>query len=110
MHRRSTTHEAGKRVWGRIRQSKPFLAGSLTRTKNRGGHSTGRWVQEGPLHEATRLTWKEAHNTRTLAIPRARRAEVAPWVNGRKRLKELIQQLSQAQRACLLSRNRRSTR
>ena len=110
MHRRSTTNEAGKRVLRRIRRITPFLEGSLTSTKKRCGHPTCRCVHEGPLHEATLLTWKEANNTRTLSIHRGLREEVARWVKETKQLTQLIHQMSHAQRAFLISRKRSITR
>ncbi|MBI3300860.1 MAG: hypothetical protein HYZ72_02100 [Deltaproteobacteria bacterium] len=110
MSRRATTNNAGKQVLGRIRQIKPFVEGSRTTTKKRCGHPRCRCAQEGPLHQATLLTWKEGHKTRTLYIPRELREEVATWVAQTKLLKRLIHQMSQAPREFLSSRKQRTKR
>jgi hypothetical protein len=47
------------------------------------------------------LTWKERGTTRTLHVPIALREEVAAWVEEGKRLKQLIHEMSAAQRAFL---------
>lgn len=110
MLRSRHTTPAGQRILARLRTMGPFLEGSLTITTKRCGRPTCRCVTEGPLHEAALLTWKEQGKTRTLHVPIALREEVAAWVEEGKRLKQLIHEMSAAQRAFLMVLRRRRAR
>jgi hypothetical protein len=52
------------------------------------------------------LTWKEGGRTRTLHVPSELRQEVARWVKEGKLLKDLIGQMSSAQRELLISKRK----
>jgi hypothetical protein len=97
----SRTTATGERILARLRRIGPFLEGSLTITTRRCGKPTCRCVEAGPIHEAALLTWKEQGRTRTLHVPLTLREEVAAWVDEGKRLKQLIHEMSAAQRAFL---------
>lgn len=95
---RPATNAVGRRLLAQIRRIGPLLEGSLSLTTKRCGNPQCRCAQQGPLHQATLLTWKENHQTRTLYVPSAWREQVAAWVQEARRLKRLTQQLSEAQR------------
>ncbi len=107
MSRPLPTSPAGRRVLARLRTIGPFLQGSLTVTTKRCGRPTCRCAAEGPLHETALLTWKDGGTSHTLHVPLALRAEVTAWVNEAKRLRQLIHQMSTAQRAFLIAQRRR---
>lgn len=97
------TSPAGQRLLARLRTIRPFLEGSLTITTKRCGRPTCRCAVQGPLHEAALLTWKEGGTTRTLHVPVPLREEVTAWVEEAKRLKRLMHEMSEAQRAFLIA-------
>jgi hypothetical protein len=92
------TNMQGRQALERIRKIKPFLHASLNITKKRCGNPGCRCAQEGPIHEAALLTWKEEKRTRTLYVPIELRQEVETWVQEGKLLKRLVTEMSQAQR------------
>jgi len=100
------TNERGKIALERLRKIKPFIQASLTITKKRCGNPKCRCAQEGPLHEAALLTWKEENRTRTLYVPVELRQEVEEWVQEGKLLKRLVAEVSQAQREFLTSKKK----
>jgi hypothetical protein len=100
------TNERGKIALERLRKIKPFIQASLTITKKRCGNPKCRCAQEGPLHEAALLTWKEKNRTRTLYVPVELRQEVEEWVQEGKLLKRLVAEVSQAQREFLTSKKK----
>ncbi len=104
---RPTTNAAGRRLLARIRRIGPLLEGSFTITTKRCGNRKCRCAQQGPLHEAALLTWKESNKTRTLFVPRAWREPVAEWVQEAQRLKGLIHELSEAQRQFFLAQKKK---
>jgi len=106
MARPRNTSPAGQRILARLRTLGPFLEGSLTVSTKRCGRSTCRCATEGPLHETALLTWKEDGTTRTLHVPIALREDVAAWVEEARRLKQLRQEMSVAQRAFLIAQRR----
>jgi len=97
------TSDDGRRILDEISHIGPFLQGSLTTTRKRCGRLTCRCATEGPIHPTTLLTWKEGidNRTRTLHIPAHLRDEVQKWVDEGKRLRQLIADMSAAQRDCL---------
>jgi hypothetical protein len=101
------TNAQGKAVLQHIRKIKPFLQASLTITYKRCGNPRCRCATHGPIHEVALLTWKENSKTRTLYVPTKYREEVAKWVEEGKRLKQLMFQMSQAQREFLISKKSR---
>jgi hypothetical protein len=106
MTRHPMTNERGKTALERLRKIKPFVQASLTVTKKRCGNPRCRCAQEGPLHEAALLTWKEENRTRTLYVPKELRQEVERWVQEGKLLKRLVAEVSQAQREFLSSKKK----
>lgn len=106
MARPLMTNERGKLALESLRKIKPFIQASLTITKKRCGNPKCRCAQEGPLHEAALLTWKEGNRTRTLYVPVKLRQEVEKWVQEGKLLKRLAAEVSQAQREFLTSKKK----
>jgi hypothetical protein len=100
------TNKQGKQALERIRKIKPFVQASLSLTKKRCSNPRCRCAQEGPLHEAALLTWKEENRTRTLYVPIELRQEVERWVQEGKLLKRLVGEVSQAQREFLTSKKK----
>jgi hypothetical protein len=100
------TSDKGKSILAQIRKIKPFVQASLTICQRRCGKRTCRCAQEGPIHEAALLTWKEGQQTRTIHVPADLRQEVARWVEEGKRLRSLMGEMSQAQRELLISKKR----
>lgn len=74
------------------------------------GNPRCRCAVEGPIHEATLLTWKEGNRTRTMYVPAGLREEVARCVEEGRLLKRLIAEMSEAQRAFLGGKRRSSRR
>jgi hypothetical protein len=101
----------GRKTLEDLRKIGPFLPASLTITLRKCGRPTCRCAQEGPIHEAALLTWKDGTLTHTLYVPRELRAQVREWIEEWKKLKTLIAQMGDAQRACLqtLKKNRRNS-
>jgi Family of unknown function (DUF6788) len=110
MARSLMTNERGKRALDRLRKIKPFVQASLTLTKKRCGNPRCRCLQEGPLHEVALLTWKQEKRTRTLYVPIELRQDVAKWVQEGKLLKQLVAEVSEAQREFLISMKKRGKR
>ncbi len=106
MSRPRMTSDQGKHVLERIRKIKPFIQASFTITKKRCGNPSCRCAKEGPIHEAAVLTWKEDQKTHTMYVPIKFRQEVARWVEEGKILKELIAEMSKAQRSFLISKKK----
>jgi len=106
MARPKSTSEPGKRILARIRKIKPFLQASFSICQKRCGNPSCRCAREGPIHETALLTWKEGGRTRTLHVPSELRQEVAKWVEEGKLLKNLIGQMSSAQRELLISKRK----
>jgi hypothetical protein len=110
MARTKSTSDLGWAVLTRIRKTKPFMLGSLTTTKRRCGNPKCRCAREGPIHEVTLLTWKDGNKTRTLYVPRRLVGQVQRWIVEARRLRELMAEMSEAQREFLtkLSKTRSS--
>ena len=71
-----------------LRRTAPLLAGSLVAL---------------PGHSSRYVTDKVAGKTRTLYVPLKRLAEVTRWNQEHKRVRQLVSELSQIQRAMLLA-------
>jgi len=111
MSTKHITNAQGKQTLEVLRKIGPFLPASLTITQRKCGKSTCRCATEGPIHETTLLTWKDGTVTHTLYVPRELRAQVREWIEEWKKLKALIAQMGDAQRACLqtLKKNRKDS-
>ena len=105
------TNAQGRRTLEALRRTRPFLPASLTITLRKCGNPRCRCAREGPVHETALLTWKEGNTTHTLYVPRELRPQVREWIAQWKRLKKLIAQMADAQRACLqtLKKKRKSS-
>lgn len=101
MGRPAKTSPRGRDILDKVRRIRPFIQGSLTTTTKRCGNPRCRCATEGPIHEVVLLTWKEDNRTRTMYVPAALREEVAQCVQEGKRLKRLMAEMSEAQRAFL---------
>ena len=100
------TTEEGKRVLSRIRKIKPFIQASFTITKKGCGNPKCRCATQGPIHESALLTWKEHGKTHTIYVPVELRQEVKQWVEEGKKIKNLMAQMSNAQREFLRRRKK----
>jgi hypothetical protein len=111
MSTRPLTTTQGKETLEALRKIRPFLPASLTITQRKCGRPACRCAQEGPIHEAALLTWKDGTVTHTLYVPRELRAQVREWIEEWKKLKALIARMGDAQRACLqtLKKNKRNS-
>lgn len=98
-----------RRILERIRRVGPFLKASLTHTRKRCGNPRCRCAREGPIHQATLLTWKEGKKTHTLSVPPELREEVAGWIQEWKTLRGLIDQMSDQMKERLKT-SRKSTK
>ena len=73
----------------------PLLAASLAQVKKRCGQPSCACHHGGPLHSAHHLTVSEGGKTRTVYVPQDLLAEVQAWVHEYRRLKTLIDEVSQ---------------
>ena len=110
MSKKLVTNAQGKRTLEALRKTRPFLPASLTLTLRKCGNPRCRCATQGPMHETALLTWKEENTTHTLYVPRELCSQVQEWIDEWKRLKKLIVEMGDAQRACLqtLKKKRRS--
>ena len=96
----------------RLRQARPFLAASLVRINRTCGNPRCRCAR-GQKHPGWYLTYKLQAKTHTLYVPLASLPEVQQWVLEHRRLKLLLQEISQLSLAILRAeapRTRRSPR
>ena len=73
----------------------PLLAASLNRVSKRCGQPSCSCHQGGPLHQAHHLAFRQAGKTRTVYVPQDLLAEVQAWVREYRRIKTLIDEISQ---------------
>jgi len=73
----------------------PVLAASLNRVSKRCGQPSCSCHHGGPLHQAHHLAVRQAGKTRTVYVPQDLLAEVQAWVHEYRRLKTLIDEVSQ---------------
>ncbi len=107
MSRPRLTSDEGWEILQRIRKIRPFVQASLTVTHQLCGRPTCRCALHGELHETSLLTWKEKGKTQTLHVPIELRQEVAQWVEEGKRLKRLIDEMSEAQKRLLKQKRKK---
>jgi len=82
----------------RLRQlatDKPVLAASLVQIHKHCGRQTCHCQQGGPKHVGNYLTYKVQGKTRTVYVPLDLLDDVRSWVEEHKRLKALLQEVSQ---------------
>jgi hypothetical protein len=78
----------------RVRATRPLLAASLAViTKVCGNPSCH--CQDGPKHQAHHLTYKVRGKTHTVYVPVDFTEEVRSWIDEHRRLKRLLQEISQ---------------
>ena len=73
----------------------PVLAASLSRVNKRCGQPSCSCHKGGPLHLAHHLAVRQAGKTRTVYVPQDLLAEVQAWVQEYRRIKTLIDEVSQ---------------
>jgi hypothetical protein len=81
----------------RINQLKalgPVLGASLVQIAKQCGRS-GCHCQRGEKHVGAYLTFKEKGKTRTVYVPLELRKEVAQWIAEHRRIKQIMQELSE---------------
>ena len=71
----------------------PVLTGSLVQIAKHCGHPGCR-CQRGVKHVGHYLTFDESGRTRTVYVPVDLRTEVQKWINERRRLRQLMQEIS----------------
>jgi DNA helicase TIP49 (TBP-interacting protein) len=107
MSRKKETNQQGRSVLLQIRKIKPFIQGSVTETLKKCGNPKCQCATQGPIHKTILLTWKEGKKTKTLHVPQHMKDEVTAWVEEGKKLKQLIAQMSAAQRAFLTEKRKK---
>ena len=83
--------------------TRPVLAASLQLVNKRCGSPSCRCHHGGPLHQAHHLSFREAGRLRTIYVPQDLLAEVQAWVQEYRRLKILIDEVSQLTLALIRS-------
>jgi hypothetical protein len=73
----------------------PLLAASLNRVSKRCGQPSCSCHHGGPLHQAHHLAFRQAGKTRTVYVPQDLLEEVQTWVHEYRRIKTLIDEISQ---------------
>jgi Family of unknown function (DUF6788) len=73
----------------------PVLAASLNAYRHRCGRASCRCHHGGPLHPGQHLTFKDQGKTRSVYVPKDLLPEVRSWLAEHKRLKQLLQEISQ---------------
>lgn len=73
----------------------PVLAASLATVRRRCGQPSCHCAKGGPLHVAHQLTLKEKGKTRTVYVPKELLDEVRSWIQEHRRLKRLLQEITQ---------------
>ena len=89
------------RVLKKIINLGPFIQGSLVSTTRICGKKGCACRHGGPKHPATYLTWKQDQKTVSLYVPRALESEIMLWTLNYKKLKAILQELSDIQREVL---------
>lgn len=107
MSRPRLTSDEGWAILQHIRRIRPFVQASLNVTGKKCGRPACACATEGALHETAQLTWKEKGKTQTLHVPIELRQEVAQWVEEGKRLKRLIDEMSEAQKRLLKQKRKK---
>ncbi len=107
MSKPKETNKTGKTVLEHIRKIKPFLQGSLTETVKRCGNPQCRCATEGPIHPVLLLTWKEGKKTKSLYVPPRLKNEVIAWIDEGKKLRQLMTEMSAAQREFLTEKRKK---
>lgn len=83
-----------------LASAKPFVAASLCPVSRRCGNPDCKCAQGEP-HQAYALTFKVHGKTKTVHVPKDRVEEVKKWVQEHKRIKGLIQEISNLSLASL---------
>ena len=73
----------------------PLVAASLNRVSKRCGQPSCSCHHGGPLHQAHHLAFRQAGKTRTVYVPQDLLEEVQAWVLEYRRIKTLIDEISQ---------------
>ena len=73
----------------------PLLAASLNRVNKRCGQPSCRCHHGGPLHQAYHLTVSQGGKTRNVYVPQDLLDEVRTWIQEHRRLKGLVNEVSQ---------------
>lgn len=100
--KRGNTTEQGACILKELAGIGPFVSASFVRTQKRCGRKGCRCREEGPCHPTAHLTWKEHGKTRTLHVPQDLVEEVTQWIEEWKKLRLLIQSMSEEQRKHLI--------
>ena len=109
MARPKITNADGKKIFSKIRSIRPFIIGSLTKTRKLCGRPSCPCATKSLLHETTLLTWKEDGKTKSLYISKNFIAEVEKWIAEGRKLKDLMAQMSETQRMFMQSRKSKKT-
>lgn len=82
----------------RLRRIGPFLNGSLVLMARTCGNVAHCHCRTGPKHVSTYMTYKDRGKSGTLYVPVDLEQDVRRWSSDYRRLKGLIQQISEIQR------------
>lgn len=87
----------------RVAARKPLLSASLAEVYRVCGKPSCRCHQEGPKHRAAQLTYTQQGKTHAVYVPVDFTEEVRSWVEEYRRLKRLLQEISQLSLALVRS-------
>jgi hypothetical protein len=95
---RLTLEQKRKGLMDRLHKIGPFVIGSVVHVERICGKTNCACRKGGPKHPAMFVTWKQDGKTVTLYVPRKLEKEVEEWVENYKKAKELLGQISDAQK------------
>lgn len=86
----------------------PWIQGTIVQTERMCGSKGCACRRGGPKHPATSLTWKEKGETCCLYIPRRLESEVKLWAQNYRRLKVIMEKITNVQREIIRLREKGS--
>ena len=106
--RRITLDARRKKLVKQLINLDPWIQGTIVRTRRMCGSKGCACRHGGPKHPATSLTWKEKGKTCCLYIPRGLESEVKLWAQNYRRLKVIMEKITNVQREVIRLREKRS--
>ena len=90
-----------RRLRKKIESIGPFVQGTVVSLQRICGSKNCACRRGGKKHPATLITWKENGKTKALYVPRKLEAQVKVWAQNYKKLKDLIDKISDVQKAII---------
>ena len=97
-----------KKLVSRLADIDPWIQGTVVQTKRICGSKGCACRRGGPKHPVMFLTWKEKGKTCCLYIPRRLESEVKIWAQNYRRLKVVMEKITNVQREIINLREKRS--